>query len=352
MAKGKLLLGLDIGTSSVKIAELSQTRNTYNLRSFDIVSLPDDAIVDGAILNLSAVTEAIAGSLKRNRIRNKDCAIAISGFSVIVKRIRLPLMTDDELDENLRWEIEQHIPFDYSDVVADRAILGRNQSQGSMDVLLVASKRETINEHIAVTRELGLRVRVVDVASFALQNCFEAMCGGCGDGEVVALVNIGENMTSIVVLDSGVTAFTRDINIGGALISSEIQKQLSITRQEAEAFKVGRIDANLNAVIPSEVDAITRQVSESIGQELKRSLNFFYETSGSSQVHRLVLCGGVAKSSSSVSEIERSTGLKVELANPFNTINFDEKAYSRSLIDGFSAQSCIALGLALRRTVE
>lgn len=352
MAKGKLLLGLDIGSTSVKLAELNESRGSLSLRNFDLVALPDDAIVDGAILNVGAVAEGIRESLKRNRIRNTECAIAISGFSVIVKRIRLPIMTDEELDENLRWEIEQHIPFDYSEVVADRVVLSRNQAQGSMDVLLVASKKETINEYISVTRELGLKVRVVDVASFALQNTFETMCGGCGAGEVVAIVNVGANMTSIVVLDSGVTAFTRDINIGGALITSEIQKELNITRQEAEAFKIGRIDANLDAVIPSEVDAITRHVSESIGQELKRSLNFFYETSGSSQVHRLVLCGGSARSSSCISEIERTTGLIAELANPFARIGFDEKVYSRSMIESLSSQACVALGLALRRSAE
>lgn len=352
MAKGKLLLGLDIGSSSAKICLLRDVgRNSYGIEAVDREFFPADAIVDGSILNRDGVTRGIRNLISRNKIRQKQCAIAISGYSVIVKRLRLSNMTDEELSENIRWEVEQHIPYEFSEVVFDTVVLGRNPAQNSMDILLVASKREVVNDYISVAREAGLDVRVVDVASFALQNMVETVYGEASAGECIGVINIGASVTSMTMMTDGVTSFTRDITIGGNQITEEIQKKLSVTREEAENFKTGNV-ADGTSIIPREVEDITCQVSEKIANEIKRSLAFFYETSGKSKVNELILCGGVVKNPSTLRILEKTLGERIKVADPFNGLSYNTKLYTRDSLEQVSLESAIAMGLALRRSVE
>lgn len=351
MAKGRLLLGLDIGSSSAKICQLRRSRGGYNVAVVDRETFPNDAIVDGAILDRGAVSSVIGQMLSRNKISNRQCAIAISGYSVIVKRLRLPNMTPEELQSNIRWEVEQHIPFDYADVVVDTVILNRNTTRGTMDILLVASKRDIVNDYISVAKEAGLDVKVVDVASFALQNMAETVYGETSEEDSTAIVNIGASVTSMTLVAGGVPSFTRDITMGGNLITEEIQKKLGITRDEAEAFKTGNMD-NINAVIPSEVEEITRQVSETLAEEIKRSLNFFFETSGRESIENLIVCGGVIKNHTTLSVIRDRLDLPITVANPFEGMGFNENLYTRSALEDLALESAIAVGLALRTSDE
>ena len=350
MAKGKLLLGLDIGSSSAKICLLRDAgRNSYSIDVVDREYFPAEAIVDGSILDRTGVVRGIRNLITRNKIRQKQCAIAISGYSVIVKRLRLANMTDEELSENIRWEVEQHIPYEFSEVVFDKVVLSRNEVQNSMDILLVASKREVVNDYISVAREAGLDVRVVDVASFALQNMVETVYSGSNIGDCVGVINIGASVTSMTMMIDGVTSFTRDITIGGNQITEEIQKKLSLTREEAENYKTGNV-ADGTSIIPREVEEIICQVSEKIANEIKRSLAFFYETSGRSHVSELILCGGVVKNPSTLSILEK--GEHIRVANPFDGLAYNSKLYTRDSLEQLSLESAIAMGLALRRNVE
>lgn len=351
MAKGKLLLGLDIGSSSAKICQLRDDHGSYTIEAVDRELFPVDAIVDGSILDRASLTRGIRNLLNRNKIKQKQCAIAISGYSVIVKRLRLSNMTDEELAQNLRWEVEQHIPYEYSEVVYDTVVLGRNPSQNSMDILLVASKREVVNDYISVAKDAGLDVKVVDVASFALQNMIETVYGAASLGSCSGVINIGASVTSMTMMTDGVTSFTRDITIGGNQITEEIQKKLGITHEEAEAFKTGNV-AEGSALIPKDVNDITCQVSELIANEIKRSLAFFYETSGRDKVDKLFLCGGVVKNSSTFRVLEKTIGERIQIANPFDGMQYNKKLYSRESLDELSLESAVALGLALRRNAE
>ena len=351
MAKGKLLLGLDIGSSSAKMCLLRDGRNGYELECVDREAFPFASIVDGAFLDRSGVVQVLKTLLSRNKIRQKECAIAISGYSVIVKRLRLANMTDEELSENIRWEVEQHIPFNYDEVVFDTVVLGRNEVQNSMDILLVASKREVVSDYISVVREAGLDVRIVDVASFAIQNMVETVYGEPGQNMCTGIINIGASVTSMSMLVGGVTTFTRDITMGGNQITEEIQKKLGITRDEAEAYKTGET-LESNAVIPREVEEVVCQVSEVIANEMKRSLQFFYETSGRDHVDELVLCGGVVKNASTLRVIQRVLGENIKLANPFEHMDFNHKLYTQDSLDKLALESAVSVGLALRRSVE
>ncbi|MBQ9816187.1 MAG: type IV pilus assembly protein PilM [Proteobacteria bacterium] len=351
MAKGKLLLGLDIGSSSAKICLLRETRKSYEIEALDREIFPVDAIVDGSILDRTGVVRGIRTLLTRNKIKQKQCAIAISGYNVIVKRLRLSNMSDDELAQSIRWEVEQHIPYEYNEVVYDTVVLNRNTLQNSMDILLVASKREVVNDYISVAKDAGLDVKVVDVASFALQNMVETVYGESETAGCVGVINIGAAATSMTMMTDGVTSFTRDITIGGNQITEEIQKKLGVTREEAEAFKTGN-ESEGSAIIPHEVNEIIRQVSEMIANEIKRSLTFFYETSGRDRVDKLILCGGVIKNDTTLNILESTLSERVIVAHPFENMPFNTKLYSREAIDRLSLESAVALGLALRRSVE
>ncbi|MBO5752928.1 MAG: type IV pilus assembly protein PilM [Proteobacteria bacterium] len=351
MAKGKLLLGLDIGSSAAKLCLLKEVRGKYSIEVVDREVLPQDAIVDGAILDRTGVANALRNLIRRCKLKQKQCAIAIAGYSVIVKRLRLSNMTDDELAENIKWEVEQHIPYESKDVVYDTVVLGRNPAQNSMDILLVASKREVVQDYIGVCKDAGFDVKIVDVASFALQNMVETVYGEARPDECIGVINIGASVTSMTMMTDGVTSFTRDITIGGNQITEEIQKKLGINRDEAENFKTGNLGDG-HAVIPREVEEITEQVSQKIADEIKRSLMFFYETSGRERVDKLILCGGVVKNSTTFRILEKVIGESIQVANPFEHMGFNYKMYSPQRLNDLALESAISLGLALRRDVE
>ncbi len=351
MASGKLLLGLDIGSSGAKICLLKEVRSSYEVQVVDSAEFDSDDIVDGSIMNGSHVSDVIRDLVKRNNIKQKQCAIAISGYSVIVKRVRMPDMTDEELRENLRWEVEQHIPYDYDDVVVDTVLLDRNPSQKKMEILLVASKKDVVNDYISVVRNAGLEAKVVDTVSFALHNMAEVCYKDDMQDRIVGIINVGASTTSITMVTNRVPSFTRDITIGGNQISQELMKKFNIKREEAEAFKTGAT-GNTDAVIPKEVEDITRVVSENIAGEIRRSINFFYETTGQNHVDMILLCGGAIKNATTCQTLERAFETPSVIVNPFEHLRFNAKCYTAQSLEERALESAVAFGLALRSTNE
>ena len=256
--------------------------------------MPAEAIVQGAFLNSSAIVEAIREAIEKAKIRTKNVAAAVSGHSVIVKKVSLPAMTRDELDEQIRWEAEQYIPFDVNEVNLDFQILNGGGGEGQMEVLLVAAKKDLVDDYVQVIREAGLVPVAIDVAAFAVENAFEANYDVRPD-EVVALVNIGAQVVNINIISNGAPAFTRDITTAGNQYTEEIQKALSISFEEAERIKLGgRRSENSQEVVPQEVESAMRSVTETVIGEISRSLDFFSATSADSRIERVVLCGGGA----------------------------------------------------------
>ena len=231
MAKGKLAVGLDIGSGSVKLCVLKRAkRGNYQLQSFAMIPLPPEAIVDGALMNSTAVVDAIQELFASQKVRHKEVSTSVSGHSVIIKKINLPQMTAEELEESIQWEAEQYIPFDINDVNIDVQILNTESTQaGQMDVLLVAAKKDMVNDYTEVIHNAGLTPVVVDIDAFAVQNQFEINYE-VPRSETVVLVNIGASVTNINVLANGISTFTRDISIGGSPIhrrhSKGAQRQL------------------------------------------------------------------------------------------------------------------------------
>ena len=350
MAKGKNLLGLDIGASSVKACLLKETKRGWTLQTFDMVELPDEAIVEGAVMNSGVIVDAIRELVQRNRIKQKQCALAVAGYSVIIKKITLPLMTREELDESIQWEAEQYIPFDISDVYLDVEMLSSRAVQGQMDVLLVAAKKETVNDYVNVAREAGLEPVVMDVQACDLQNMFEVNYG-TAVGETVVLIDVGASVTNINVLADGVTTFTRDIAMAGNLFTEEIQKQLNITYEEAESYKRGGAEQT-DTVVPQEVDRVVQQVAEAIAGEVQRSLDFYAATSAESMFSKVYLSGGSARLPALGRTISRTCGVPVELVNPFANIAYDEKTFTPEFLEQIAPSAGVAVGLALRKDME
>jgi type IV pilus assembly protein PilM len=354
MAKGKLALGLDIGSTSVKMILLKEQKKrgqtSYALQSFGMKPLPPEAIVDGALMNSTAIVQALQELMSELKIKSKDVAIGVSGHSVIIKKIQMPRMSQNELEESIQWEAEQYIPFDVKDVNIDTQILdsGGNDATGQMDVLLVAAKKDMINDYTTVVSESGLLPVVVDVDAFAVQNMFSTNYD-VPDKETVVLINAGASVVNINIISNGITVFTRDVTIGGNQFTEEIQKQLNVSYEEAEALKIGGTRGDSDAVVPQEVERVLLSVAEQVAGEIQRSLDFYAGTAVDANFTKVYLSGGTAKIPALFKTIETRVGVPVEILNPFRKIDVDNRKFDPAFIMEVAPMAAVAVGLALRR---
>ena len=197
-------VGLDIGSTSIKVVQIRETKRGIQLVNFGLEPIPTQSIVDGSIMNQTAVVDAIRGLFGRLRIRDRRVALAVGGHSVIIKKISVPQMTRGELEEQIKWEAEHHVPFDPQDVQIDYQVLNEENERGQMDLLLVAAKNELLNDYAAVAKDAQLKPVVVDLAAFAMQNAFERNYGFALD-QTVALINIGASISTINIVSNTVT---------------------------------------------------------------------------------------------------------------------------------------------------
>ena len=348
LSKPRSIVGVDIGSSSIKLVELTPKPKGFELLHVGVAPLPPEAIVQGAFLNSSAIVEAVSEAISNGGIKSKRVAAAVSGHSVIVKKISLPAMTRDELEESIRWEAEQYIPFDINEVNLDFQIVEGGEGEGQMDVLLVAAKKDLIDDYVTVLGEAGLTPAVIDVAAFAVANAYTTNYDPSPD-EVIALVNIGAQTANINILANGTPAFTRDISAGGSQYTEEIQKTLSVGFEEAERIKLGESgDSDGQEVIPQEVEEAIQSVNDTVVSEITRSLDFFQATSAESRISRIVLSGGGAKTSGLEKLFHERTQIPVERLNPLArmlpTTRFDEQ-----FVQDMAPDLGVCVGLALRK---
>ncbi len=344
------VVGLDIGSSSVKAVEIALKGRDkgFELRSLGIAPLPSEAIVQGAFLNSSAIVDAIGEAIDAGRIRTKEVAVAVSGHSVIVKKVSLPAMTREELEDQIQWEAEQYIPFDVNEVHLDFQILDTSEGEGQMDVLLVAAKRDLVDDYVQVIQESGLVPAAVDVAAFAVENAFEMNYEMLPD-EVVALVNIGAQVVNINVIQNGIPAFTRDITTGGNQYTEEIQKSMSISFEEAERIKLGGNAKDQNQeVVPQEVEHAIRSVTDTVIGEIARSLDFFTATTAESRINKVLLAGGGACIPGLDTAFAERSGLEVEVMNPLARM-LPSKGFDPDYLANVGASLGVGIGLASRK---
>jgi len=353
MARSTHCLGLDIGSSSVKVCELSSRGEDLYLDSFDYEKLPPETIVDGELMNATAVSDAVGQLLERNGIRRVETALSVSGNTVIIKKITLPLMTQEELEESIQWEAEQFIPYDIEEVFIGFEVLQPRTEQGQMDVVLVAAKKEMINDYVGVCHQLDLDPMVVDVDSFAVQNMYEVNYG-FDEGQTINLLDMGNSVISMNIVRDGMTTFTRDLSLGGSDITEEIQRQLNITFEEAEIYKMGGTPDGSSAdeVVPGEVEGIIQEKAEEMAREIQDSLEFFSATAAESEIDRIVVTGGTGAIPSLRRTVASTTGVDVELADPFHSVHCDSGEFPPNQLEEWAPIAGVALGLALRRTDE
>lgn len=342
------LVGLDIGSSAIKLVRLRQASGSWELVAFSLGQLPPDAVVEGRIMNFAVVIERLREVMREAGVKDTESAIAISGSSLIIKRLSLPEMTRAELDESILWEAEQYIPFDIKDVNVDAQILNPRAGQGQMDVLMVAAKKDVVNEYVSVAMEAGLKPAVVDVAIFAALNMFEVNYAVPAD-QTSALLNVGANSINVGVISGGAVAFTRDIGVGGAQLTDEIQRHFNVSHEEAEAFKTGAESSLSSSTIAREVNKIADRVCDTMVTEVQRSLDFFVATSVKADIQRIYLTGGSAQLPALIRALERRMEVQVELVNPFRNISVDARKFDIDLLQRAAPVAGVAVGLALRR---
>ena len=325
--RAKALVGLDIGSSAVKAVELKPAGKSYKVTGFGTEPLPPDSIVDGAIIDGAAVADAIRRLFDGRNIKTKEVAASLSGNAVIVKKISLPIMSDAELAESIYWEAEQYIPFDIQDVNLDYQILDRGDAasgKGTMDVLLVAAKKEKIADYTGVIAQAGRSAVVVDVDAFALQNAYEVNYG-IDPHAVVVLLNAGASATNINILQGDQSVFTRDISIGGNAYTEALQRELNLPFETADALKRG---LPVDGVTYDDARPVLRAVTENVMLEIQKTFDFFKATAASDKIDRIMLSGGASRAEGFTEMLADRFEAPVEPFDPFKKIAFDAKKFS------------------------
>jgi type IV pilus assembly protein PilM len=345
--RSRAVVGLDIGSSAVKAVELKGSGKSYKVTAFGIEPVPPDSIVDGAIIDGAAVADAIRRLFESKNIRTKDVAASLAGNAVIVKKITLPKMTEQELAESIYWEAEQYIPFDIQDVNLDYQVVGQGSgaSAGTMDVLLVAAKKEKIADYTGVISQAGRSPVIVDVDAFALQNAYEINYG-LDPNLVVALVNFGASAVNINILSGGQSLFTRDISIGGNAYTDALQRELNVPYETADALKRGM---HVEGYSMELARPTIRAVTENVLLEIQKTFDFFRGTTGSDRIDRLVVSGGASRVDGFVEMLQERFDSHVELFDPFKRVSFDADKFGVMSAADVQATSAVAVGLALRK---
>jgi len=346
LKRGKTsMVGVDIGSSSVKAVELQGKGTDLQLLNLGFETLQADSVVDGQIMELNAVSNAISSIFNEHKIKTTKVAAGVNGHSVIVKNIVLPQMTEDELQESFAWHAEEHIPFDISDVNLDYHVM--NRSDDAIHVLLAACKRDKVANLKQAIQLAGKQPSVVDVDAFALQNCYELNYDP-QLGHVVALLNIGASTTNINILNGARSVFTRDATFGGNQYTSLLQKEMGLTFDQAEAVKRGL--PLPEGIEQRDIAPILDTVSDILALEIQKTMDFYRATveEGEAAVEKILVSGGGSKLKGLVEFLSRRFEVPVEMFDPFRKIKVDSRGFDPEYMREIVPEMAIAVGLALR----
>lgn len=344
----KQAIGLDIGSSALKSAELRPARKGgFELVSLGIEELSPDCIVDGVIISKIPVSDGISRMFSQQGIKNNRIHTSISGHSVIVKKISLPVQSEEELAESIRWEAEQYIPFDITDVNLDYQVLGENGT-GNLDILLVAVKKEKITDYTSVIKMAGKIPSIVDVDAFALQNAYEFNYEPTAKS-TVALLDIGASTMTINIVCGTDFLFTRDVGVGGNQYTEFIQKEFNLNHAQARSLKHGE---PVDGIDPAEANRVIESVTEILCLEIQKTYDFFKSTTTVDRIDRMIVSGGAAHTPGLIEMLAKKFEVPVEKFDSFRKITFDPKRFSASMIADRAPDFAIAVGLALRSAEE
>ena len=339
------LVGLDIGSRSIKAAEIVETKRGSALKSMGSIDIAHGVIEEGTINDPESVAESIQQLWKSSGIKESNVAVSIGGYSVIVKKIIVQTMAEEQLQETIHFEAEQYIPFDISDVNLDFQILGESESNpNQMDVFLVAAKKEMVDDYINLINLSGLNACTIDVEAFALQNTFEA--NYATQKENIALIDIGASKTSLNILKDAASVFMRDVSLGCGQINQKIMSLIECSFEEAEQLKYGNKPDRLS---PDDFKGIVSSVVADWCTEIRRALDFFYSTYPQDQIKRIILSGGGANIAEFRNLLATEASADVEVINPFQNFLVENKRLDDAFIKQVAPQAAICMGLAMRK---
>jgi len=346
LSKSNLVVGVDIGSHAVKVCQLNRTDRGYSVVALGSAVLPEGAVDDGTLVEPEIVGKAVASLFANLKINNKKVGISISGYSVIVKKVNLAAMGEEKLEEHIMAEAEQYIPFDIEDVYLDfQSLKPADGASDRTDVMLVAAKKEVVDDYLDMLRGIGLEPVLVDVDGFALENTYE--CSGA-QVENVALVDIGASKMNINILSKGMSVVARDIVVGSRQLTEQIQASLDIDFEEAEAIKLGQSPAGENQQLIEEI--FTSTCTQWV-LEIKKAIDLYHANNPDAPLEKLILSGGGSKVAGLADFLAHETGLIVELFNPFKQMSSNPKKIDADYLESIGPEMAIATGIAIRPSV-
>jgi type IV pilus assembly protein PilM len=343
LGSGKPVVGLDIGSSSIKAIELRRVRGEIQVVNVGVEPLASDIVVDSMIVDSGSVASSITKIFADHGIKSKQVATSVSGHSVIVKKISMASMPEDEIEAAVRNEAQQHIPFEMSDVNLDYQVLSGDQGGTQMDVLLVAVKKDKILNYTNSLQLAGKQPVIVDIDAFALLNCYEFNYVPTSNS-TVALLNLGASVMNINIVKGTTPLFTRDVSVGGNQYTDALQKELDLSFDDAESLKLGH---RVGTVSEDAKTPILQQVTELIVLEIQKTFDFFRASASGEHIERIYMAGGSSQIPGLTEELQREFSLPVETLNPFLRIDPPANA-SADLLEQHAPQLSVAVGLALR----
>ena len=348
LGRNKQLVGLDIGSSAIKLVQLKEVKGRYSLQKFGIKPLEPEVIVDGTVMDAGRVVTAIKELMEETGVKLRNVAISVSGHSVIVKKISLPPMGDDELETEVKLAAEQYIPFDLNEVNLDYHVVNAAEQtedgQVQMSVLLVAAKKDKVNELTELVKGAGLIPNVLDVDAFAVENMYGINYEEETE-EMAALINIGASVMNINILRGGTSLFTRDIAVGGSGYSEAIQREMGVSFEEAESIKKSQ---RSNHADPETVSSVIDGVNAEVASEIAKSIDYFRSTMAAGELKKIMLSGGGAKVAGLGRQLGDRMGIPVELANPFRNIDTTGANVGIEELSDVAPLAAVGVGLAIR----
>jgi len=346
--KGELI-GIDIGLSAVKVALLSiPKKNRYIVQHYTSIPLSEAAIIEDEVQKPEEIIQALIDCISNAKIKKKICNLGMDGPNTMTKRLQVPDGSKEDVEDNVMWESEQYIPFGADESEIEYSILGKIESDDVVDTIVVAAKISVIESYIELIKSADLIVKNVDLNVLAINNMFEVVVGDrlqeySDVGTII--IDFGAQKTTVMVYKDGGPILTKEISVGGVLITEEIQRQMGVSYEEAEDLKTHG-DANGN--LPEEIVAIIQDQIDTQMAEIKKVLNFFIAVGSSEQAGACFVTGGSCRLPGLVETLQELVGLEVEILNPFEVIEYS-KNIDESDIDEIATSGLVAIGLGLRK---
>jgi len=333
-------IGLDIGSGFVKVVEVDHSGDQPEVVRVAMRPLQPDAIVEGEIMDYGLVSEAVQGLFQDLGLKGAEVVTAVGGHDVIIKKIEMDRMKESDAREVIRWEAEQHVPFDIKSVELDCQILDPEGSGGQMQVLLVAAKRELVDNKVGLLQDAGVNPTIIDIDAFALHNAFEHNYPDAQEG-IIALVNVGHETTNVNILEDGIPILTRDIPFGSRKIREDLQRERGLTAEQAEDVVQARETVH-------DLDSFVESSADEVAVGIERASAFLMTREDGDSVGRIFLSGGGARIPGMVETLGRRMNVSTELVNSFERTPVQPGAAGDISIEEAAPMLLLPLGLALR----